>query len=391
MSKLDVEQIRHRLAQLSELDLLPEWTKQADARHSLFADLPPHMYADPQSRTFPCHTKAATVLNYGLYLFDARQLPQATAVRIETNFQKLASHFGVSNAIRRMKQAFAEAVENAEESQPDEAFAIVRQRSDGSKDRMYPLRNALEVKAAAAWLAENRDALPFQDRHVIATKIAERADKFGASLYPHEMLIEQTSGHGWCSAKEAGEMMLSRLPFLHDAPAEVRKGLQKLASGLVANPAFCQSSPDLVKLAGLVEQIDRNNGLDKLYGSELSRPEAVLFSITYKQASELVDTTCQLLTGSAYNKEQFEKLSYHDIAALFGEDFAEQASTGLRIDGEKMAELAPTLPLGDAKLLDRLMGDSGQTPIFKAASRVGFTRDQLAAFANPRPVVAGTV
>lgn len=391
MSKLDLEQIRHRLAQLAELDLLPDWTKQADARTTLFAELPPHMYADPQSREFPCHTKAATVLNYGLYLFDAATLPPATAARIESNFQKLANHFGVSNAIRRMKQAFTATVAGAEESQPDEAFAIVRQHSDGRKERMYPLRNALEVKAAAAWLATNRDALPFSDRHVIATKIAERADRFGASLHPHELLIEQTAGHGWCSAKQASEMLRSRLPYLYDAPKEVQASVEKLAAELTNNPEFCQSSPELVKLASLVEQIDRSNGLQSLYGSAIERPESALFSITYKQASELVDNTCQLLSGTAYDKTQFEKLSYHDIAALFGEEFADQASTGLRIDGEKMAELAPTLPLGDAKLLDRLMGDSGQTPLFKAANRVGFTRDQLAALANPRSIVSGSV
>lgn len=382
MSQLSLEVIRQRLLRLSELDLLPPWVKQASAETALSLDknLPRQMYADPESLEYPCHTKAATATSYGLFLFDAATLPVKQAAAIEANFQTLARHFGVVNTIRTLRQGFDSAQKQAASSEPNENYAVVQVHSDGQVERKYPLRNAKEVRAAAHWLHENRAAFGWKDRQVIATKIAEKADQYGASLGDQELFIEKSACRGWCSPKAAAEVVNSRLPFVQSEDVAAR--LEQLGKQVAANGQFCADSDELSKLATLLDSIDQANELTHLYDSFVKPPEA-LFQITYKEASELVDTTCVLTTGTAYAAKQFEKLAYQDVASVFGAEFADQVSEGLHVDGTKFAEVAQTLPLPDARLLERLMAQQQQTPLMKDASvgRIHPTTQDLAQLA----------
>lgn len=382
MSQLGLEMIRQRLVRLAELDLLPDWVKQAESAQVLSPPktLPRHMYADPDKGEFPCHTKAAVATSYGLYLFDAPTMPAKQAMAIEANFQTLGRHFGVSNTLRQLRQGFEAAQQKQAQAEPDDVFAVVRRHSDGRVERHYPLRNAKETRAAAVWLYDRAQELPFADRRVIATKIAQAADRYGAALGELDIFIEKAAGNGWCSPKEAAALVSSRIPYVKSA--EVGEKLQTLSDQIRNSGAFCASRDGLAKLAALVEDVDRANQLVELYGQTLKRPEE-LFHITYKQASELVDTSCVLVTGTTYSNQQFEKLAYRDVADLFGEDFALQVSNGLDISGEKMAEIAATLPLPDARLLEQLMSSVNETPLMKDANahRVHFSPAELAVLA----------
>ncbi len=60
-----------------------------------------------------------------------------------------------------------------------------------------------------------------------------------------------------------------------------------------------------------------------------------------------------------------------DVRSLLGDDFAEEVRTGFNsIDPEKMAEVAATLPRGDAALLDSLMSDAGLRPTMSKAASI---------------------
>jgi hypothetical protein len=253
---------------------------------------------------------------------------------------------------------------------------------DGSKQRQLPIRNPMEVKVAAEWLSRYRDRLPFQYRHKIACKILEKAAAYGVGLGDLTETVERTAGRGVCSPAEVAKMLDGRA--LLAKSASHREKIADLARAVRTQPAVTLSPDRLVKLAEVVDNIDRTIGIADRYGPALPRPEDVIFKATYtKAASELADHVATT-SGKVYEKTAFRKLSVADVKSLFGEDFAGRVSNGLEIDPEKMAEEVATLPRPDAELLDSLLADSGVAPVLqKAASvREGFTPDDWAAMAK---------
>ena len=55
-----------------------------------------------------------------------------------------------------------------------------------------------------------------------------------------------------------------------------------------------------------------------------------------------------------------------DLRALMGSDIADGVALGMDIDPVKLAEVAPTLPLPDAELLEKLLKESGIPPLRSA-------------------------
>jgi hypothetical protein len=63
-----------------------------------------------------------------------------------------------------------------------------------------------------------------------------------------------------------------------------------------------------------------------------------------------------------------------------GSDLADEISTGgVLVDREKLAEILPTLPRGDAELFERMLDKNGITPFAKeaAATKQGLRKRDL--------------
>ena len=72
---------------------------------------------------------------------------------------------------------------------------------------------------------------------------------------------------------------------------------------------------------------------------------------------------------------------------MMGTDFADAISAGgLFVSSEKLAEIVPTLPRGDAELFDRMLNSVGIHPVAKEAAhtRGGFDDADLRALAGMR-------
>ena len=134
--------------------------------------------------------------------------------------------------------------------------------------------------------------------------------------------------------------------------------------------------PELVQLAGVLDEVDYVLGLRGNYTELLPRPEDVIFSVTYTKAASDYGQLCELQTGSVYEKAQLAKLAREELISLFGEDFAKEACTGLEVDPEKIAALAHTLPRADAELLEHLLTVAGQHPQRAKAAGCGTLNGQ---------------
>lgn len=363
---------------LSKIYGLPDYVKQANSEETLTpVGLPAGEYADIALRQFPCHTKAACYVSSLFLLEHGDQLSAGKHQRIQQRLLKAAEQFGIAGdvaAAMRKSQELGQL--DKEASLPDSAFAIVLTTPDGGKDRRYPLRNSAEITKAAHWLMQYRDQLPFPERNKLAVKILDKAAEHSVSL-PEELdyALEKQAGRGVYDPAEAVLMIRNRANC-RGVAAPVRMHLEKLAAKIDEQPLLAEDPTTTLELATTLDQFDRAHGLTAKYAEGLSRPEDVLFKGSLKYAAAFVKESCHTITGSIYEQEQFSKLSLAVIRESLGSDLADAVSTGLLVDPEKMAEVASTLPLPDAHLLDQLMKAAGQPPVRSKAADCRISEDQ---------------
>lgn len=359
----------HRLTNLYPL---PDWVKSAshERLHGDAETLPRHVYADPANKLYPCHSGPATYLS-ALFFADKRAaFDNGTAEGIEQRIKAAANYFGITGLVNELWEKQAAAAGNDLTQLPDSDFAIVWRAESGEVERHWPLRNATEIKYASAHFKKYRDEFAFEDRHKIATKILDKALEYGADVSPAEGALDLAAGRGACAAKVASEMIRNRAELLRRSHAELSGELVKLAELVDANPDDARTEETRLKLASVVDNIDRSTHLCRLYDAGgLERAEEVLFAITEKVAADFMKAHVETTTGNVYHLDDLEKVAVDDYRAWLGDDFADAVTAGgVYIDRDKLAAIVPTLDRGMAGTLDRLLSENGAAPAVKSAA-----------------------
>lgn len=371
------------LARLVKLYDFPDFVKSASLEDTA---KPSHVavttYADPRNKLYPCHTAPATWLS-ALYFHEKKaEFHPKDRKRVQDRLEHYVDFF-------RIRGDYDELVKRANDLHkdvdlPDSAYAYLWVNQDtGAKERHLRMTSAQEVKAAAEWLYQYQDRMPFHDRNTIARRVLEKAASYGASIDAfHTDFLEKQAGQGVCDPDEVHKMIVQR-SRLASIPAH-KEQLVKLAETIKTKPRIALQPDQLVKLAVVIDMTDRAIGLKPTdYNEVIQRPEDVIFAATFTKIAADRAELCALTTGNVYHTDQFEKLSRDDIESLFGTDFVNEVSSGLTVDGEKMAELAHTLPRPDAEKLDMLMKEAGLHPQMQKAASVGhgLTNEDLEALA----------
>lgn len=345
---------------LTSLHPAPEFVKAASAER-LNGDpdtLPRHLYADQHNKLYPCHTAPATWMS-ALFFADKRaSFDEKTAAVIEGRIRKAAEYFGIASLINEVEKT-AGLWDNDPDDTEDDDWGVVFLAHNGQKERHWPLRNATEVKFAAAHFKKYRDEFVFDDRHTIAVKILEKAAQHGADVSDAEGSLELAAGYGACAAKVASQMLKDRARLAQRQYGELAAGLTKLAAVIDQNPEQAREVETRLKLASAVDNFDRATHLCRLYDAGgLARPEEVLFAVTEKVAREFLSQNVETTTGNVYALDDLEKLAVDDVRAYLGDDFADAVSAGgVYMDRDKLAAIVPTLDRGMAAVLDQLMNE----------------------------------
>lgn len=378
---------------LTQLYSPPEFVKTAGhvQLHGDVDTLQSHVYAWPIKKLFPCHTKAATWMSTLFYADQRDQFDAAAASLIEQNLIKSAEYWQIVPDIRALLEKVAADARLGLTKLADADFALVWTAGD-VKERHYPLRNALEVKTAAAWFDQYRNEFNFDDKHLIATRLLEKASAFGCKLENQETL-ERLAGFGYCAAELAAKAWEKRADLLASRSPDYASEARNMAKTIRSATFEARDQGRRIKMAGLMEQFDQQTQLNKLYDAGLERPEDVLFQITEKVASDFLNNHVVTTNGAIYEKIALEKLSIDTVRQWLGEETAD-AFGGFAVDVEKIAEILPTLPRPDAEMFERMTQASG-IPVFareKASAAQGFTLDELheLAKAYQPPAISGS-
>ncbi len=405
------------LYQLVQLFPPPDYVKEASAADLCGGpELPAHVYADPRHRLYPCSTPAATWTSYGFFLQKRADYRREDAAAIADIFAKYAKYHDIVVDLDNMEKLAAVRFRvRTEEELPDDDFAFLVHGSDGSVERHCAMRNGLETVKAAEYLFQYRDEFPFPVRLDAANRILQKAASLGVSFPggtpstpsrdgqpsrpgtpgPLEEFLEKQAGHGTCVARELAEALVDRVQASRKGPGDLsatQVEMLKMAKLVVTKPSQIREPGALAKIAGVLDQFDREHLLHRGYGPGLPRPEDVVFGLTREKIASVVQDHCSTVTGSIFKMADLERLRLRDVAANMGDSFAEAISgDGLGVDVEKMAAIVPTLPRDDAMMFERMLEDLGIQPIAreKAAAAVKISRDYLRQMAEDFRQTAG--
>lgn len=346
---------------LTTLFARPDFVKSA-AHERTHGDetLPRHMYADQYNKLYPCHTAPATWLS-ALHFADKRaSFDEKRAAEVHARLHAAAKFFGILGAVTELEEKVAAAGVDDINGLSDDCFAIVWASDAGAKERHWPLRNATEVKFAAEHFNTYRDEFVFEDRQKVAEKILVKAAEHGADIGDHEHVLSLSAGFGSCAASVAAEMLRKRASLVHRSNFAAAAEMMKLASVVESNPENAREHETRLKLASAVDEFDRVNHLDRLYGEGgLPRPEEVLFAVTEKAARDFMHDNVETTTGNVYALDDLEKLALDQVREWLGDDFADAVSSGgVYLDRDKLAAIVPTLDRGVAAMFDRMMQEN---------------------------------
>lgn len=340
--------------------------------------LPLHAFGDPSRRLYPCHTKAATWLSAAFFA-DKQQDCGEHVNTIANRIKAAAVRWGIVDEIAALFEKYAEFHE-PEEMLPDDAFALVYRDGDTAY-RQCPLRNAGEVKTAAAWFDKHRDQFGFRDRYTVAGRILRKLEEFD-TYSEHRESLEKAAGYGYCSNTDVADAWETRAKLANAKYPQLAQQASQLAKTVRQQSFGLREHGIRIKLAEHMEQFDHETGLTSLYGDGLARPEDVLFMLTQKVASDVASQYVQTTTGKVYEKQAFAGISPQDLDEWLGADFVEECG-GDELSIEKLAEVVPTLPRPEAVLFDQLAASLEILPVTqeKTAGFTALTPEQVDAYA----------
>jgi hypothetical protein len=371
---------RYRLAELLDA---PEFVKQAEGV-DLCGDIsiPAEAYADPLHRLYPCHTPAATWASTAFFMDKRASFSKRDAEFIDERLGYYAAYHEINHAIKNLRDKFAEANKPVVDTLSDDDYALVVKKSNEVDIvRRYPLRNSSEVKAAAAYLHTHRDRFPFNLRRDWADKVLQKAASFGVDLGDHSDYIERQAGGGYCTMKTAVDLIKDRVNASRNGPggmSELQVEMLKLADELKKDPVRIHEPGVRVKLASVIDDFDRVTGIWRQYGDRLPRVEDVIFDLTVEKIASAAKDHVSTMTGNIYSTVDLEKVSWDQLNAYLGDDFANAISKRGKLNIEKAAEIIPTLDRGMAQAFDAMMQAAGLQPAAKeAGGGYGLSHDYL--------------
>jgi hypothetical protein len=335
---------------------MPDFVESAPiAKQQEIVALPNEVFADPVNRKFPLHTKAATWLAQAYFSHDRHLYTTQQASTIQAKIEKAAKYWSIDEFTKQARDGVETSMARTPPDLSDEDYALVVEQ-DGRKNPMLPIHNAESVKAAAATLYNMRSKCPYEWRLLAARKILHKAAQLKVGLDNDlSSYMTKAAGLGSTFPAHAAETLANRVLMIPDSQKDVKVAAAKLVRA-VNKMNGLPSAEQLVKLATIVDRLDREQGFTKYYDEAgLETPEEIFFALTREKAAQIRDSYCILSTGTVVPFEALQSAPLAKIASTLGFLNRVQSDNSLDVNVEKFAKIAATLPRDDAEMLTRLL------------------------------------
>jgi len=297
--------------------------------------LPTELFADQALRQFPIDSKASTWLSAAFFNENEEKMASGLRDHVKQMILKAAAIYNIDQDVKDVfsSEKKAEIVENR----------TIYCYTDDNGGRHYPISGPNGVKRACDYFENHFREYEAGKRHEIAKGIAKVAMDMGVEP-SRTVMIE--GGFGIVDRVALHDEILERMKMTKDAEAAALLGnLSELLSVADAK----ELDRETVKVAEIMDCIDALNGMDN---HKYWSPLQAICPMTVKEAKAMVDRSVDL-DGLVFDSVKLaEKVDPQIFVDVLGEEFTKELFDGSgRFDAEKIAEIVPTLPLPDKRLL----------------------------------------
>jgi hypothetical protein len=322
---------------------IPEYVKTAEVDDSSeLRKLPKAAFADPERMIYPINTPARVYVSNAYFINKKADISKLYgedySSQLESNIEKAAEIFDISEDLKDYNSNL-----NVKQASDYEARYMVDFNIEGMQAvQMYPVKTAADLTSSAENFTNNISNFPFSVRVKSAETFVKAAEELGVDELPDLLL------------KYAGMFY----PNLANLKHELWRRSTKLASEEHKN-IYSKIAEDLENMTGMDEvmkiaetcfNIENMEGLyEKVKIAQiLGDPVDCIFT---EQITKIAsDLSYVEVHGDKYKLSDLTKISKDKYEEAFGDSGIDPA------DPEKIAEILPTMPRSDVKLLEEITG-----------------------------------
>lgn len=257
---------------------------------------------------------------------------------VKDRIEKAASVYGISTDV---EEAFnAAQVKTASATTDPSNYCLV----DEAGTRSYPVFDKEGAAKAMGYFEEHRLSYPLDTRIKLARNILKKACDY--SLDPSEILMKE-AGFAVPNRAQLMEEILERAKTSNDPEISVKFAEINEVIAKSSNEEFMGS---LDKIAEVIDALDGVNGMRSQYNVKLLSPQEIIYSMSVKEASAVIDSSL-VLNKHTFKLDKMAELN-PDTFNVLGDNFSDELSTDGKLDIKKMAAILPTLPTPDKRLLE---------------------------------------
>lgn len=299
------------------------------------------LFADEDRRQFPLDSKASTWLSAAYFAKTAEIDYKNKAVRdyMEGRIKKAADIHGIRKDVDDVMERIRTTKQEKQAADSAENWGCFSKK-------LYPMFDKEGVKQANAYFEENCYKLLPVDRHEVARNIVKKCAEYGMD---YNDTVRMEAGLGMPDRSFLMENVIDRVSRIKDPATQVK--VSKMAEALMKADTK-EFSENLEKLAGYIEDLDHDLGLDKQYNRTVLPPSRFCFDISIKEAEEQVKDSVEM-GGHVFSLKKLAELPVDVYTNALGDDFGDRIKTAEKIDESKLRDELYSLPLPDKKALVR--------------------------------------
>jgi hypothetical protein len=328
---------------LSDIDL-PDYVKTAEVEDAYeLKELPKTAFADAERRIYPINTPARVYVSNAHFINKKADIlklyGESYASQLQNNIEKAAEIFDILEDLQSYNSHFN--VKTA--SDYVENYMVNFEVSGMSAPvQLYPVKTAQDLIQSAEHFVKNIKNFPFE----IRVKSAENFVKAAADLDVDDMpeLLMKYAGMYYPDILNLNQELWRRSTKL---TKEAHKQIYKAISDDVEN---INSLQEVMKIAETCFNIENMEGLyeKKVTAQLLGDPVDCFFTEPVQKIAS--DLNYVEVHGDKYKMADLIKISKEKYEEAFGDCGIDPENP------EKIADILPTMPRSDVKLLEEITG-----------------------------------
>lgn len=321
---------------------LPEYVKTAEVDDATeLRKLPKAAFADPERMIYPINSPERVYVSNAYFINKKADISklygEAYSSQLESNIKTAAEIFDISEDLEDYNKNL-----NVKQASDYGLEYMVDSTIAGMPVQLYPVKTAGDLTESAEAFAANIQKFPFELRVKSAENFVKAAGVLGVDDMP--TIIMKYAGMYYPDLSELEHELWRRSTKLaHDSHKEIYNKISEDLHNM-------SSISEVMKVAETCFNIENMEGLyDNVKVAQILGDPVDMF-FTEPVAKVASDLSYVEVHGDKYKLEDLTKISKDKYEEAFGDSGIDPA------DPEKIAEILPTMPRSDVKLLEELTG-----------------------------------